>query len=218
MTSFGLTSTCTAGGSTASTARRRGVPRRPRGRRLLLTYTPAASRTGHPTRSSTCSSCPDAPTRRGRDSVLDKNERRVLVLRLTEACPTPQENPCPSKSSTRYMGCSAHPSAPGAEEAERLRVIPDASIKGSGDVSTASQPKRYGGSRPTRSTSTLGSRKIPAPPVRPAGVVGGRCAPLAGRPVRRRGPAGRVGPRTRHRPVVVVRPDQQGATDRGRLQ
>ena len=46
---------------------------------------------------------------------------------------------------------------------------------------------------------------------------GRRRPPLAGRAVRRRGPAGGVGRGHRHPPLVVVRPDRQGGAHRRRL-
>ena len=100
-----------------------------------------------------------------------------------------------------------------ADEAERLRVVPEASIKELEETGffRLLQPKRFDGLEADPVDFYTAVRDI-AERLRldRLGLQRGRRPPVAGRAVRRRGAAGRLGRGHRHPAELVVRAHRQG--------
>ena len=107
-----------------------------------------------------------------------------------------------------------------ADEAERLRVVPEASIKELEEVGffRLLQPQRFDGLE-ADPVDVLHSSPRHRQRVRldRLGLQRGRRAPVAGGAVRGRGAAGGLGRGHQHAAELVVRADGQGHGDRGRL-
>ena len=107
-----------------------------------------------------------------------------------------------------------------AEEAERLRVVPEANIKELEETGFFKllQPRALRRARvePDRLLHR-GPRHLERLRLDRLGLQRGRRPPVAGRAVRRRGAAGRLGRGHQHPAELVVRADRQGRRRRGRL-